>query len=473
MKGVRETAAAVREGRVTARALVEECLAALVRSDPQLVAVTRVLHDRARAEADAVDAKVAAGQDPGPLAGVPYGVKDLFDIAGLPTTAGSMLYADAAPAPADAEAVARLRAAGAVLVATLNMDEFAYGFATINAAYGTTRNPHDTARLAGGSSGGSAAVVAAGLLPFALGSDTNGSIRVPASLTGTYGLKPTNGDLPLGGVFPFAKSFDDVGPFTRSAQDMVLVWEVLCGRKVAASGGTPRVARLGGRFRENVEADQLAAIDAIAPEAPLVELPEIARARSAAFLITAYEGGALHREALAADAMAFDPQVRDRLIAGALLPDALYEEAQALRAEYRARIAALVANHDVLLAPATPTVAPLVEDPRIVIDGALSPARADLGIHTQPISFTGLPSLAVPLRRPGQLPIGLQLIGAPGGEAELFAFAAKLEAAGVTGFSMPGQPGDLATPAQAEPAAHAEPVGQGQSGAQGALLSRA
>ncbi|WP_404480430.1 AtzE family amidohydrolase [Novosphingobium sp. BL-52-GroH] len=437
MRSVREIAEGVRTGRLSARTLVEDCLCALVEADRDLVAVTRLLHDRARAEADAVDAMVAAGRDPGPLAGVPYGVKDLFDLAGLPTTAGSSLYADAAPASQDAEAVKRLGAAGAVVVATLNMDEFAYGFATINAAYGITRNPHDTSRLAGGSSGGSAAVVAAGLLPFALGSDTNGSVRVPASLTGIYGLKPTNGDLPLTGVFPFAKSFDDVGPFTCSVEDMALVWEVLSRQDAAAPGHSLRLARLGGRFRENAEPDQIAAIDAIAPDAPLVELPEIARARSAAFLITACEGGALHREALAADAMAFDPQVRDRLLAGALLPDALYAEAQAFRAEYRARIEALVADYDVLLAPATPTVAPLVEDPRILIDGALSPARADLGIHTQPISFTGLPSLAVPLYRPGKLPIGLQLIGGPGREAELFAFAAALEGQGVTGFTAP------------------------------------
>ena len=434
MRSIGQTAAAVRAGTLSARAMVEETLMALVADEH--VAVTRVLHDRARAEADAVDAMVATGRDPGPLAGVLYGVKDLFDLEGLPTTAGSTIYVGSVPAIADAEAVARLKAAGAICVATLNMDEFAYGFATINAAYGTTRNPHDPSRLAGGSSGGSAAVVAAGLLAFALGSDTNGSIRVPASLCGLYGLKPTHEGLPLAGVFPFAESFDDIGPFTRSVEDMALVWQVLGGRAPAGRSEF-RVARLSGRFRENAEADQLAAIDAIAPDAPLIELPEIARARSAAFIITAYEGGTLHREALAENAMGFDPQVRDRLLAGALLPDALYEEAQAFRAEYRARIEALVADYDVLLAPATPTFAPSIADPRILIDGALSPARADLGIHTQPITFTALPSLAVPLYRPGRLPIGLQLIGGPGREPDLFAFAAMLEANGTIGFSMP------------------------------------
>lgn len=437
MRSAAEIARAVRSGQVSAMQVLDECLAGLIVREAPLQAMTRLLEDRARAEAARVDAMVAQGQDPGPLAGVPYGVKDLFDVAGLPTTAGSALYADAPPAARNAEAIVRLRDAGAVLVATLNMDEFAYGFATINATYGTTRNPHDPSRLSGGSSGGSAAIVAAGLLAFSLGSDTNGSVRVPASLTGIYGLKPTHADLPLDGVFPFAESFDDIGPFTRSVADMRLVWEVLGGEPAASRGDGLRVARLGGRFRENADPDQLAVIDAIAPDAPLIELPEIARARSAAFLITACEGGALHREALARQAMAFDPATRDRLIAGALLPRELYEEAQAFRTGYRARIEALVADFEVLLAPATPCTAPLVDDPRILIDGKLVPARADLGIHTQPISFTGLPSLAVPLYRPGQLPIGLQLVGRAYGEAELFRFATELEERGIIGSTPP------------------------------------
>lgn len=428
---------AVRSGTVTAKSVLEDCLAGLEREGGRLVAVTRLLADRARREAEAVDAIIGAGGDPGPLAGVPYGVKDLFDVAGLPTTAGSSLYADAPPATADAEAIVKLRAAGAVLVATLNMDEFAYGFATINAHHGTTRNPHDPDRLAGGSSGGSAAVVAAQLLPFSLGSDTNGSVRVPASLTGIYGLKPTHGGLPMGGVFPFAQSFDDVGPFTLSIQDMQCVWRVLTGKSPAPGTRPLRLARLGGRFRDNADPDQIAAIDAIAPDAPLVELPDIAAARSAAFLITASEGGALHRAALAHDPMAFDPATRDRLIAGALLRPELYAAAQDFKTRYRRRIDALIADYDVLLAPATPCVAPLIADPRVLIDGNWSPARADLGIHSQPISFTGLPSLCVPLKRPNQLPIGIQLIGKANDEATLFGFATMLEEEGRIGVTSP------------------------------------
>ncbi|MEA3389293.1 AtzE family amidohydrolase [Sphingobium sp. CCH11-B1] len=437
MTSVTAIADAVRSGAVTAVAVLEQCLSGLDREGGRLVAVTRLLAERARKEAEAVDAIVARGGDPGPLAGVPYGVKDLFDVEGLPTTAGSSLYAGTPPATADAEAITMLRAAGAVLVATLNMDEFAYGFATINAHHGTTRNPHDRERLAGGSSGGSAAIVAAGLLPFSLGSDTNGSVRVPASLTGTYGLKPTHGGLPMGGVFPFARSFDDVGPFTLSVQDMQCVWRALTGKQPSSNTQALRIARLGGRFRENADPDQIEAIDKIAPGAPLIELPDIGAARSAAFLITAAEGGALHRAALARDPMAFDPATRDRLIAGALLPPELYEAAQDFKKHYRQRISALIADHDVLLAPATPCVAPLIADPRILIDGAWSPARADLGIHSQPISFTGLPSLCVPLNRPGQLPIGIQLIGKAGEEATLFRLAAMLEEEGQIGVTLP------------------------------------
>ncbi|OYU36949.1 AtzE family amidohydrolase [Novosphingobium sp. PASSN1] len=435
MKTATAIAAAVRSGEVTATGVAVRTLDALA-ADPH-VAVTRVLAERALAEAAAVDAKRALGCDLGPLAGVPYAVKDLFDVADLPTTAGSAARAKGPVAAADALAVQRLRAAGAVLCATLNMDAFAYGFATVNADYGTTRNPHDPARLAGGSSGGSAAAVAAGLVSFALGSDTNGSVRIPASLCGLYGVRPARGDLPLAGTFPFAESFDEIGPFAANLGDLALVWDVLRGGAIAPHQGALRVARLGGRFRENADPAQLAAIDAIAPEAPLIELPDVARARSAAFVMTAYEGGKLHRDALAADPFAYDPAVRDRLIAGALLPDALYDEARAFRAEHMARIAALVAEFDVLLAPSAPCAAPLINDPMILIDGELNEARSNLGMHTQPITFTGLPVLAVPLQRAGLLPLGLQLIGKQGGEGALLRLAAELEDRGIVGVTMP------------------------------------
>lgn len=441
MSGLAKIAADVRSGRVTARALAQDALARLA-ANSDLNAATRILKNRALQEADAVDAAVEAGVDPGPLAGVPYGVKDLFDVAGLSTTAGAGMREDVAPAAMDALAIQRLKAAGAVLVATLNMDEYAYGFATINALYGTTRNPHDRARLAGGSSGGSAAAVAGGLLPLTLGSDTNGSIRVPASLTGIFGLKPTHGALPMGGVFPFVDSFDDIGPFAASAADLKLAWTALGGKGLAALPG-PRIARLGGWFRDNTDPELLSGIDTIADAlggAAIVELPEVAQARSAAFLMTACEGGAFHLPTLREDAMGYDPATRDRLLAGALLPKSVYGRAQAFRSWFAARAADVFTQYDILLAPAAPCPAPLIANPTMTVDGQTVPARANLGLMTQPLSFIGLPVIAAPLPRPAQLPLGIQIVGAPGSEATLFAFAQRLERMGLVGASAPESP---------------------------------
>ena len=188
-----------------------------------------MLADRALAEAAEVDRKIAWGVDPGPLAGVPFAVKNLFDIKGIPTLAGSIIRAKAPPPEKDATAVESLNAAGAVLLGALNMDEFAYGFTTENSHYGTTRNPHDLTCVAGGSSGGSAAAVAAGMVPLTLGSDTNGSIRVPSSFCGIFGLKPTYGRLSRHGAFLFVSSLDHVGPFARSVEDLASAYDVLQG----------------------------------------------------------------------------------------------------------------------------------------------------------------------------------------------------------------------------------------------------
>jgi len=225
------------------------------------------------------------------------------------------------------------------------MDAFAYGFATINAAYGTTRNPHDPSRIAGGSSGGSAAAVAAGMVPLSLGSDTNGSVRVPAGLCGIFGLKPTHGGLPMTGAYPFVDSFDDIGPFAVSAADLELAWRVLGG--TSSDTGQGRVGRLGGWFARGVAPELAAGIDAIAAHVgglPIVELPEVARARSAAFLMSAIEGAALHLPELRTRPLAFDPQVRDRLLAGALVPATAYQTAQRFRAWFRAAVMEVFAD---------------------------------------------------------------------------------------------------------------------------------
>ena len=222
-------AEAVRGRELRARDLTEASLASIRAHNDKLNCFTRVLEREALAAADTVDRRIAAGGDPGPLAGVPFAAKNLFDIAGVTTLAGSKILAGNPPAAQDATAVERLKRAGAVLVGATNMDEFAYGFVTENAHYGVTRNPHDQSRVAGGSSGGSAASVAAGMVPLSLGSDTNGSIRVPAAFCGVYGLKATYGRISRAGAFLFAASFDHVGPFARSTRDLAVAFDVLHG----------------------------------------------------------------------------------------------------------------------------------------------------------------------------------------------------------------------------------------------------
>lgn len=407
----------------------------------QLNARNRAL--RAFTRIFAVDRSGAGVRTPaeGALAGVPFAVKDLFDVQGLTTTAGAAMRVDAAPAARDAEVVRRLKAAGAVLVGTTNMDEFAYGFATVNAHFGTTRNPHDPARLAGGSSGGSAAAVAAGLVPFALGSDTNGSIRVPAALCGIYGLRSTHGQVPLQGVFPFVQALDVAGPFARSLDLLQTVHEVMAGTALAqVDVAGLRIARLGGWFARNLDPDLRAGLDGISAALEIsgaVELPQAEQSRRAAFVMTAMEGGFLHRQALRTSPDGFDPAVRDRLLAGLLQPAEHWLQVQRFAEWFGQAMARLWQHLDVLIAPAVPCVAPRIDQASIEVDGQQVSARANLGMFTQPLGLAGCPVLAVPLHRPGRLPLGVQLVAAPGREDRLFALARQLEAIGLTGVSPP------------------------------------
>lgn len=428
-------AEAVRAGKLTAVQCARSALHRIEQDNGRFNAVTRVLKERALAEAAAIDVRIAAGEDVGPLAGVPYAVKDLFDVAGLPNTAGAGRLEHAPPAAQDAEAIRRLQAAGAVLVATCNMDEFAYGFVTDNARWGQTRNPHNPEHFAGGSSGGSAAAVAAGMVAFSLGSDTNGSIRIPASQCGLFGTKPTHESMPMAGVYPFVHTLDDAGAFARNAEDLALVDSILRG-KPASTGPIETAALLGGWFANNLAPEmaeamaalsqKLGGLDEIEPEA------SVARARSAAFLITAYEGGKLHEEALRHDPLSFDPGTRDRLLAGAALPEEIYQKALAYRAVFGAELTALLQKFDVLIAPSTYGPAPKIAHPFIPIDGEEQPARANIGLYTQPISYLGLPVVAAPLPVTG-MPMGVQLIAAKGRDSDLLSYAAKLEADGLLG----------------------------------------
>lgn len=453
---IEKTAAAiardVASGRVTAERVAEAALDRIAALDGRIGAFTHLASGRALTTARAVDAARAAGDAPGPLAGVPFAVKNLFDLAGVTTVAGSLINRDDPPAPRDAALVERLEAAGAVCLGALNMGEYAYDFTGENHHDGPSRNPHDLGRMSGGSSGGSAAAVAAGLVPVALGSDTNGSIRVPASLCGLFGLKPTYGRLSRARTFPFVASLDHLGPLARSAEDLALSYDAMQGPDSddPACAGRPveptlatlgrgaaglRVATLGGYFARGGEA---AAHDAVARCAGalgatrVVEMPEAHRARAAAFLITATEGAALHLDRLKTRAADFDPAVRDRLLAGAMVPAAWVAQAQKLRRRFAADVARLFEGVDILLAPSTPCRAPRLGQTTMTVGGVTLPVRANLGVYTQPISFIGLPVAAVPVWTDGEhLPIGVQVIGPPWREDLVLRVAAALEAAGV------------------------------------------
>jgi 1-carboxybiuret hydrolase len=450
----------IRTGAVSAAALLAQTEARILSLNPALNCFTATTFERARREAAAVDALRARGAALPPLAGVPYAVKNLFDIEGVVTLAGAKLNAGNPAAAADAHLVTRLREAGAILVGALNMDENAYGFTTENTHYGVTRNPHDRARVCGGSSGGSAAAVAAGLVPLSLGSDTNGSIRVPASFCGIFGLKPTYGRLGRGGSCPFVNSLDHVGPFAANVADLAAIYDVLQGPDPADPGcaqrpaepvstapglasGLPagiRIGALGGWFDQWADAAARRAVTqaahAFGPVALAgVELKSAEAARAAAFLITAAEGGTLHGERLKSHYAEFEPQSRARLVAGSLIPAAWVVQAQRVRRQVYAEAMELLRDFDLLLAPAAPVIAPLIGSETLELNGRSLPMRASLGLLTQPLSCIGLPVCTVPLwpdgSAAGAMPLGVQLIAAPWREDLCLAAARTLELAGV------------------------------------------
>jgi aspartyl-tRNA(Asn)/glutamyl-tRNA(Gln) amidotransferase subunit A len=452
-----EITRAVTARRISAVSVTEATLARIVQHDPVLNSFTDLTADRARAKARAVDAAVAAGQNAGPLAGVPFAVKNLFDVRGLPTRAGSKINRDLAPSPRDATLIERLEATGAVLVGALNMGEYAYDFTGENSHDGPSRNPHDVTRMTGGSSGGSGAAVGGGLVPLALGSDTNGSIRVPSSFCGIFGLKPTYGRLSRARSFPFVSSLDHLGPLARSVGDLALAYDAMQGPDsddaacttrppepvaalVAQDISGLRIAIAGGYFQNNVTPEASEAVARVARALGamhIIEIPEAARARAAAYVITTCEGASLHLDRLRKRPDDFDPAVRDRLLAGAMIPAPLVDRAQKFRRWYRARVLEIFEAVDVIIAPATPYVAPKLGQVTSMLDGVELPVRANIGIHTQPISFIGLPVVAAPVPLE-PMPIGVQIIAAPWREDIALRVAHALERSGVVAAPRPG-----------------------------------
>ncbi len=446
-----DIAAGVGAKAVSARTVVSAALARIARIDPAVNSFTDVLAERALARAEALDAGLARGEAPGPLCGVPFAAKNLFDVAGLPTRAGSRINRDRPPADRDAALIRRMEAAGGVLVGALNMGEYAYDFTGENIHDGDTHNPHDLTRMSGGSSGGSGGAVAAGLVPLALASDTNGSIRVPSAFCGCFGLKPTYGRTSRAGSFPFVGSLDHLGPMGRSVTDLALAYDAMhgpdpddpaCAKRPPAPAfpsledgiGGLRIAVAGGYFASAGEPDAFAVVERAADALGAtgrIEIPEAARARAAAYLISAAEGAALHLDRLRHRATEFDPAVRDRLIAGAMLPAPFIERAQRFRRWYRAAVLELFRDVDVILAPATPCRAPRGGQTTFMLGGVELPVRPNIGLYTQPISFIGLPVVAAPVWPDDGLPLGVQVIAAPWREDLALRVARHLEREGV------------------------------------------
>jgi AtzE family amidohydrolase len=445
------------KGEVSALEIADAHLSAIDKENPTFNAFTEITSARMRAEAKRLDSLGKEKAAEQPFCAIPYAVKNLFDVAGVPTIAGSKVYASAPAAAHDSYLVDRMCNTGGMLAGCLNMDEFAYGFTTENTHYGPSRNAWDITRIGGGSSGGSAVAVASGMVPISLGSDTNGSIRVPASLNGIYGLKPTFGRLSRRGTFPFVASLDHLGPFARDIHDLALAYNMLQGSDKLDPGysapsiapitaanldgvfpsidGRPlRVARLGGYFDVNAGAyatatSKLAA--SLLGASDEVELPNAGLGRAAAFLITNAEGGALHTSLLRTHQADLEPLSVDRFIAGALSPAQWYLKAQRYRRHFRDQALKLFDKHDILIAPATPMSAPTIGTEWIEINGQKMPCRPAMGILTQPISFIGLPVLVAPHKSTTEaMPIGVQIIAPPWREDLAFAAAATLEAKG-------------------------------------------
>lgn len=443
----------ISKGSFSASEILQASLDRIEATDKKVNAFTAKHVDRAIQKAQSIDALRASGASLPPLAGVPFAVKNLFDVQGQVTLAGSIVNRHHVPAKQDAFLIQQMAAAGAVLVGSLNMDEFAYGFTTENTHYGPCRNPHDTTRISGGSSGGSGTAVAAHQVPLTLGSDTNGSIRVPASLCGVWGLKPTFGRLSRRGTFPFVNSIDHLGGFANSLDGLATMYDAMQSPDALDPGchvkkvepvlpslhqGTQglRIGVLNGFFEDNAS-PQAREVVATAAKAlgvhAQVEWPDATLGRIAAFIITASEGGALHLDNLRHRIEEMEPLSVDRFMSGALQPAAWYIKAQRFRRIYRDKVNALFQNWDVLLAPATPVSAPVIGTDWLEIQGQTLPSRAAMGLLTQPISFAGCPVVAAPMwpSLNDSLPLGIQIISAPWREDLAFRVAKQLETLGI------------------------------------------
>ncbi|BDG59139.1 amidase [Caldinitratiruptor microaerophilus] len=450
---ISELAPLLRGRQVSPVEVTEAVLARIEALEPQLNAHITVLADAARESARAAEAEILRGNYRGPLHGVPIGLKDLYDVAGVPTTAGTRALDGYVPRQ-DATAVRRLREAGAVLVGKHNLHEIAFGATGANPHYGPSRNPWDRERHTGGSSSGTAAAVAAGMCHAGLGSDTGGSIRIPAALTGLVGLKPTYGRVSRRGVIPLAWSLDHAGPLSRTVADAALVLAAIAGHDpddptsiaapvpdyAAALDRDVRGLRIGvpeeyyfEYVQPDVRAAVLAAVQVLeelgAVRVP-VSLPTTAVVPAIHTPIIAAEAASWHARRLREEPGGYGPEVRTRLQAGALLPAAAYVLAQRLRSRLRREYAAVLARVDVVATPAVPVPAPRLGESEVQVEGRTLEVRSALVRLTSPLDHTGLPAVTVPCgQAKGGLPVGLQFFGRPLDEVTVLRAAAAYESA--------------------------------------------
>lgn len=422
---VAELGAGYRNGSFTPMHVVEQALDRLARLEPALNAFANPMADLVRMEARRATAELAARRDLGPLHGIPVAIKDLIEVAGMPTGYGSKVHAPRM-ASTDATLVARLRAAGAVLFGKTNLLEYAYGIA--HPEIGQTNNPHDTTRTAGGSSGGSAAAVAAGIVPLAIGTDTGGSIRIPAAYCGIVGMKPTFGLVPLDGVFPLSWSLDHAGPLARSVEDAALALACLAGTAMPLAEQAPlRIGLLPWQFSQTAigrpVTDLVTARLRLLQEqgATLITLdcPDLQRANATLMTILAPEAALIHANLLALNPGGYAPGTRAQIEAGGLSLATDYVAARRLQADLHRLVEALFDRVDVLAAPSVPFVAPH-EDPVLVDDQDSEMLSSGFA------NVTGHPSLSLPCGALDGLPVGMQLTAPSGQDSRLLSIAHQI-----------------------------------------------
>ena len=451
---IREAAEGLRRRRFSALELTTATLGRIERHNPTLRAFLTVTGEQALQQARQADAELASGKDRGPLQGIPIAVKDLFYTRGVHTSGGSPIYRNFVP-DYDAFVVARLQAAGAVMLGKLNMHELAYGITSANPHFGAVRNPWNAKHSPGGSSGGSGAAIAAGLAYGTLGTDTGGSIRIPASFCGTVGLKPTYGRVSRHGVMPLSWSLDHVGPITSCVRDAALMLNAIAGHDATddSSSRHPvvdfipddhcqvRGLRIGfpeNFFFERLDADvelcvrgAIARLESLGASVKPVKVPDVAAVNSVARVILLCEASAMLEPHLV-DRGQFGADVMALLDQGRLLPATDYIHAQRLRKQMVREFAQVWSNVDCLIAPTTPNTAPRVGDTTVKLGGREEDVRLATTRLVRSLNLLGLPALSIPCGLSGDgLPVGLQIVGPAFEEALILRVGASMEDGGV------------------------------------------